>query len=360
MRRSVPTLLVLSLMAALAAWAAGTAPENLPRALEQQRLLVDSKPGDGAVWNDLGNLLLLAGDHAGAEEAYRRAVELAPQRASFRYNLALLLHEQNRLKLAAEQYREVLELATDNAWAHYQLGAIHEERGQRNRAVEQYAAAFRLDPSLAFPDVNPHVIESELVTRAMLVGYGRGGGESVAPRVYQEPQRIARLLVTPEPMLEPEDMPDDAMAETPGDVPGEEAGEMQGFEPEPGAGTTGDRRVLDTGDLSDRPVNQATPQGRAGYRPPVQPGGDASGRGRSQVRTWRPGQEGGAQQGGGRATGGTVVGGAVGVPQLEPGDDQILPTDPDVIEDVTGRSPRVIGSTGRLEMVLEEGGGAAG
>lgn len=354
MKRSVPMLLVLSLVAGLATLAAGTAPENLPRALEQQRLLVRTNPADGAAWNDLGNLLLLAGDRAAAEDAYRQAVELEPQRPSFSYNLALLLQEENRLKLAAELYREVLELDPDNAWAHYQLGAILEERGRRAAAVEQYGLAFRLDPSLAFADVNPHVIESRLVTEAMLLGYRRGLTEPVAPRVYQEPQRIARLLVTPEAMLAPEDMPDEEMA---GDVEGEPADAKDGFEPEAGL-PPAERRVLDTGDLSDRAVNQAEPQGRGGYQPPARD--DEAGRNPSQVRSWRPQQETGAAPDGGRRTvqGGTVVGSAVGVP-VEPNEDDArigTPTDPRNDDFPSGRTPRVIGSTGSLELVLDEGG----
>jgi len=354
-------LLALSLLAGLVSLAAGPVPNNLPRVLEQQRLLVRVHPADPAAWNDLGNLLLLAGDREAAEEAYSRAVELAPQRPSFRYNLALLLQETGRAKPAAEEYRRVLEIDPDNAWAHYQLGAILEHQGRDAKAVEQYGRAFRLDPSLAFPDVNPSVIASHLTTEAMLRGYRSGLEQAPAPRVYQEPKRIARALVSAEPMLAPEDMPDgDAMAlETPQPDGGEDAADGAadgGTE----TGNGGPRRVLDSQDLSDRPANQATPAGRAGYRPPVQSGSGATGRMPSPVRTSRPQQD-AAGRSGNTVQGGTVLGGNVqggrAAPQ-DPSDVRIgTPQDPRRRLDVP-RPPIAVGSTGRLEMVLDDGGRA--
>ena len=51
--------------AALAFTAAGTAPPNLTKALEAQQRLAAERADDPAVFNDLGNLLTLAGDSAG-------------------------------------------------------------------------------------------------------------------------------------------------------------------------------------------------------------------------------------------------------------------------------------------------------
>src|SRR5690606_16991325 len=105
---------------------AATPPEYLPQALEAQRRLVADRPGDAAAHNDLGNLLLLAGDHAGAEAAYRQAVELAPERAPYHQNLALLLQQIDRPAQAQHHYRRVVELDPTNAWATYQVGALLE------------------------------------------------------------------------------------------------------------------------------------------------------------------------------------------------------------------------------------------
>src|SRR6185369_12142020 len=101
-------------VAALAA-----APPNIGRALESQKRLVAERPNDPAVFNDLGNLFLLA-------------------------------HQPGEAKQALDFYRQVLEAQPEHAWAHYQAGALYEAGGQTSRAVGEYARAFSLDPQLAF------------------------------------------------------------------------------------------------------------------------------------------------------------------------------------------------------------------
>jgi tetratricopeptide (TPR) repeat protein len=185
----------LFLSAALAALAA--APPNLGKALDAQRKLAAERPQDAAVFNDLGNLLVLAGRLDEAEEAYRHAVELSPDRASARFNLGLLLQQKGELKEALPLYEETIELQPQHAWAHYQIGTILEARGQEAKAVDAYARAFALDPQLAFPEVNPHVIDNRLVTEAMLKAYRGDYAPPQAPKVYEDPLRIAALLVPP-------------------------------------------------------------------------------------------------------------------------------------------------------------------
>ena len=72
--------LAAALVAAFAIAAFAAVPPNLSKALEAQRRLVTEKPQDAAVHNDLGSLLLLADRPVEAEAAYRRAIELDPDR----------------------------------------------------------------------------------------------------------------------------------------------------------------------------------------------------------------------------------------------------------------------------------------
>lgn len=271
-----PTLMTLAAALTLGlAVLAATPPANLPQALEAQRRLVADRPSDAAAHNDLGNLLLLAGDESGAEAAYRRAVELAPDHATYRYNLALLLQETDRPHRALDELRRSAELDPTNAWAAYQVGALYEAQGRRRAAVEWYGRAFRLNPDLAFPDVNPQVIESELTAEAMLRGYRADPPlEHAAPRIYQEPGRISSLLVPSPGVVEPP-----AASPATGQAPARTAG---GGQARPLAGSTApraplgaqpERRVLREEDLSTGPVNQAAPQVAPGYRPPARRGG---------------------------------------------------------------------------------------
>src|SRR6202035_3696833 len=202
-RRSIHWTLSLAVMGAviavtaIAAAAIAATPPNVAKALDSQRQLAAAHPEDASVQNDLGNLLLLAHRPAEAEAAYRRAVELDPNKISALFNLGLLTQGKGDRKGALARYEKVVKLDPRHAWAHYQMGAIHEAAGAESRAIDDYAKAFALDPQLAFPDVNPHLVDSHLVTQAMLRAYREGYVPPAAPKIYDDPARIASLLVPP-------------------------------------------------------------------------------------------------------------------------------------------------------------------
>jgi len=161
--------LAIACVAAAVVAALAAVPPNLGKAIEEQRRLISERPQDPAVYNDLGNLLILASRPQEAEEAYRKAVEIAPDRVSALFNLALLQQQRGELRQSLRGYRRVLEIQPQHAWAWYQIGTLYEHWGAEGRAVEAYADAFRIDPQLAFPEVNPHVVENRLLTQAYQV-----------------------------------------------------------------------------------------------------------------------------------------------------------------------------------------------
>jgi len=112
-----------------------------------------------------------------------------------RFNLALLLQQQGRHRRALRQLKRLLGTAPDHAWGHYQAGNELARAGSRKRASKHYASAFRLDPSLLEPAVNPHIVANRLSTRAVLMAFRDAGALSMAPRQYENPGRIAGLLV---------------------------------------------------------------------------------------------------------------------------------------------------------------------
>ena len=248
----------LAALAALAAFAA--VPPNLAKTIESQRRLAIERPDDPAVHNDLGNLLMLAAQPEEAEVAYRRAVELDPDKVSSLFNLGLVLQQQGEFREAYKHYRRTVELEPGHAWARYQMGSLEERWGQDSKAVASYAEAFALDPQLAFPEVNPHVVDNALVTEAMLRAYRGGNARPQAPTVYDDPARIAALLVPPPaPVAE---TPKDQTAEQGKAQPqtGAQAGRTAQQPPRP--------TVIRPQDLD--PTNtsgQATPQGRGTGRP---------------------------------------------------------------------------------------------
>ena len=183
----------LLLLLGLAAWA-GT-PVNLKSAIDHQRALAADRPTDAAAQNDLGNLLVLDGDLGGAEQAYRRAIELDPQRLTAQFNLGLLQQQRGENRAAMQSFRRVLEIDARHAWAHYQIGMIYQGGGVDDAAVRSYARAFALDPRLAQASFNPQLIDNPLATRAVLLAFREHASEVQAPPRFEERDRIARLLV---------------------------------------------------------------------------------------------------------------------------------------------------------------------
>jgi tetratricopeptide repeat protein len=275
-RRPLWFLLALSL-AALAALAATVTPPNLAKALETQRQLTEKRPEDAGVWNDYGNLLLLDHRPDEAEAAYRHAVELDPKKVSALFNLGLLEEQRGHRKEALALFEQVIANDPRHAWAHFQIGAIDEAWGRDEKAIDAYSRAFALDPQLAFRDVNPQVVESKLVTQAMLKAYREGARSPEAPKIYDDPNRIAALLVPPPAAPTPESTeaagkPD--AKRRPQAAPGAPAAPPGvGL---PGTGNPGAAQkqptVLREGNIErGSPVGQALPPGQT-RRPPPLPG----------------------------------------------------------------------------------------
>jgi len=173
-----------------------------------------------SVYNDLGNLLMLVPQTADAEAAYRKAIELDPNKASALFNLGLLLQQRGELRDAEDLYQRALKADPNHAWASYQLGAIQEARGQKSKAIDSYARAFALDPQLAFPEVNPHIVDNKLVTQAMLRAYRNDfGNNPQVPKMYDDGARIASMLV-PHPEETKDQMAAGQPAQTPAAAPG--------------------------------------------------------------------------------------------------------------------------------------------
>ncbi len=277
---------VLGAVTLLALKAPAAAPPNLDRALTAQSALVAQHPDDPKLLNDLGNLQMLAGRIDAAESSYRQALEIAPDLTSARYNLALLLEQRQQYRDARQELAKVVEAEPDNAWAHYQLGVVYAAQGSERRAIDEYATAFRLDPQLAFPKVNPHVIDNPYATKAMLRAYHNLPLASRAPKSYEEPSHIVAMML-PE---SPSDTGETAPAEAPETKAAGEAAAPQGMRPQPalapgeegkaGVSTDEAKRVLRKEDLQgQRSLNQTvTPSGT--YIPP---------QGGTRVRTYPPG-----------------------------------------------------------------------
>lgn len=98
--------------ATLAAACLGTDGKYLEAARIDQ-IVCQANPSNPQGWNSLGFDLLNAGDLEGAAEAYVRALELEPGRASAHYNLARIAARMRDKTKAIEHFVKAVELQPD-------------------------------------------------------------------------------------------------------------------------------------------------------------------------------------------------------------------------------------------------------
>jgi tetratricopeptide (TPR) repeat protein len=187
-------LLIVPVIALVAYAAAAVPPPTLEKAVIAQRALAEKQPS-AKVWNDLGNLLQLAGHDAEAQDAYDRALELDSKLVSAHYNAGLLARSAGDEGKALDHFHQVVELDPRSGWGWFQIGSLEEARGAEGTAIEAYARAYALDPRLSFGDVNPQVIDSKLTMQALLAASGERPPAAEAARAYEDPRHIAKLLL---------------------------------------------------------------------------------------------------------------------------------------------------------------------
>jgi tetratricopeptide (TPR) repeat protein len=87
------------------------------------------------------------GEWTAAADYLRKAVALAPTRASPHHKLGTALFYLKDRRGAFEQFQEAVRLSPSFAGAHYALGVMHEEAGEHRQAVASYSVAVRSDPA---------------------------------------------------------------------------------------------------------------------------------------------------------------------------------------------------------------------
>ncbi len=115
-------------------------------ALAELGAAVAADPADADAWANLGIARERQGDLRGAEEAYRKAIALAPEAPRPRYNLGTLLAQRGEAREAIEQLAAAVRLAPDFKDARINLATAEADRGDAQAALTQYDEILRRDP----------------------------------------------------------------------------------------------------------------------------------------------------------------------------------------------------------------------
>ena len=144
---------------------------SLDREIAQQLEILKADPRSAAAHNELGSLLTLKGFPRDAEVEFIRAVDGDPEFHPAWYNLALIRESGGDMAGAMSALRKTLDLKPGHPAAHFQLGLLLEKRGRDEAAVEHFARAIKINHAMLDPRVNPRVVDTKLLDRALLRNY---------------------------------------------------------------------------------------------------------------------------------------------------------------------------------------------
>jgi tetratricopeptide (TPR) repeat protein len=119
----------------------------------------ESVPGVG--WFERG-LALEGSDVKAAVQAYAKAIAADPKHLDAHINMALLLHEAQRLKEAERAYRAAIEACGNEPLLLFNFAVLLEDLDRAPEAVRAYEAALRADPAMADGHYNLALIYEKL------------------------------------------------------------------------------------------------------------------------------------------------------------------------------------------------------
>lgn len=145
-------------------------------------------PKDAAIFNDLGLCYHRRGLMRESAQALYKAVELKPDRALYRNNLATVLVEQGDIDGALTQLKAV----HGSSAAHYNLGFLLHRKGDNDAALTQFQLALAENPTMP----QAHAMIARLAPAAP-----RMSPEAGAPMISQSQANTYRPMVRPMPRI---------------------------------------------------------------------------------------------------------------------------------------------------------------
>ncbi|MEO5989138.1 MAG: tetratricopeptide repeat protein [Candidatus Eisenbacteria bacterium] len=124
---------------------------DIEGAIALYQVVVAHDPDHFRALNNLGACHEELDQNAQAEEAFRRALALAPAEAPLHHNLGRLMHLEGRLEEAEQYYRRAIELDPQLSGAHFNLGRLLQESGRHEDAEPALRTAVEEDPRAPAP-----------------------------------------------------------------------------------------------------------------------------------------------------------------------------------------------------------------
>ena len=171
-------------------------------------------PDNAQLHNELGALLVQKGFPKDAEREFERAVDIDRNYYQAWYNLGLIRAGRGDESGARRAFERTVHYKPGHALALFQLGLIEEKLHHTDRAIALYAKALSINPSLIEPDVNPRVLDTELIHRALMMNYdveharetmqfqgvnGSAPRRAAAPQQAPSPEAAPAQIVPPAP-----------------------------------------------------------------------------------------------------------------------------------------------------------------
>ena len=153
--------------------------------------------------NELGALLVQKGFPKDAERELERAVNIDKKYYPAWYNLGMVRAARGDEGGSRRAFRYTVHYKPGHAMALFQLGLIEEKLKHTDRAVALYAKALSINPALIQPSVNPRILDTKLVHRALIEMYGKDHArksmqfQGVSGSTRRPPQAEATPIVPP-------------------------------------------------------------------------------------------------------------------------------------------------------------------
>jgi tetratricopeptide (TPR) repeat protein len=147
------------------------AASPLDAQIQQTLDALRKQPGNAALHNQLGQLLLQKGFPKDAEVEFERSVDADSRFYPGWYNLGLVRSANGNYTGARYAFHRAVEYKPGHSAALFQLGLMEERADHPTEAIDYYAKAFAINKQLLDVRVNPRLLDSRLIDLALLKMY---------------------------------------------------------------------------------------------------------------------------------------------------------------------------------------------